>query len=147
GAEEAKQVEAALGFVDDPKLQAYVQQLGARVAASSPLQSVDYTFHVLDIPQSNAFALPGGWVYVSRGILVMTNSEDELAGILGHEIGHVAARHAVQQVSRAAPIGILSGIGAAVTGLVSPTLGDVVGGAGAAANAMVLAPYGRDQER
>ncbi len=57
-----------------------------------------------DTAEPNAFALPGGYVYVSRGLLAITNSEDELAGVLGHEIGHVAARHAVNRVTRAAPL-------------------------------------------
>lgn len=147
GAEEAKEVAASMGLVEDPKLAAYVRAVGARVAAHSPMQDVDYTFGVVDMPEPNAFALPGGYVYVSRGLLALLNSEDELAGVLGHEVGHVAARHAVQRISRAAPIGIISGVGAAVTGMVSPFLGDMIGGVGVAANSLVLAPYGRDQER
>ena len=147
GAEEAKQVAATMGFVDDPKIVGYVREVGARVAAHSPLESVDYTFAVVDLPAPNAFALPGGYVFVSRGMLAVTNSEDELAGVLGHEIGHIAARHAVQRISRAAPIGIVTGIGAFTTGIVSPMLGDLVGGVGSAVNTAVLAPYGREQER
>src|SRR6185369_17789604 len=147
GKEAAKQIEAEMGFIDDKRLADYVSQVGARVAAESPLQGVDYTFHVVDMGEPNAFALPGGYVYVTRGILAVTTSEDELAGVLGHEIGHVAARHAVQRVSRAAPLGVLTGLGAATAGLVSPTLGEVVGSFGTAANEMLLAPYGRDQER
>jgi len=147
GKEAAKHVEAEMGLVDDKRLADYVNQVGKRVAAESPLQGVDYTFHVVDMGEPNAFALPGGYVYVTRGILAVTTSEDELAGVLGHEIGHVAARHAVQRVSRAAPLGVLTGLGAATAGLVSPTLGEVVGSFGTAANEMLLAPYGRDQER
>jgi predicted Zn-dependent protease len=146
GREEAKKIEATMGFVDDPRLAAYVRQVGARLAARAPL-AADYTFHVVDMAEPNAFALPGGWVFVSRGLLALMNSEDELAGVLGHEIGHVAARHAVQRVSRAAPIAIVTGLGAAATGLVSPTLGGLVGGMGAITNELLLAPYGRDQER
>jgi predicted Zn-dependent protease len=147
GRDEAKKVGAALGFVEDQRLEGYVQQVGARIAAQSPLKGVDYTFRVVDMPEPNAFALPGGYVYVTRGLLTLTNSEDELAGIVGHEVGHVAGRHAVQRVSRAFPIGILSVLGASVTGLVSPMLGDIIGDAGSAANEMLLAPYGREQER
>jgi predicted Zn-dependent protease len=147
GDEEAKKVAAEMGLVDEPRLVSYVRQVGARVAAGSPRQDVAYTFDVVGMPEPNAFALPGGHVYVTRGLLVLLVSEDELAGVLGHEIGHVAARHSVQQMSRAAPIGILTGIGALATGIVSPFLGDVIGGVGATANALVLAPYGRDQER
>jgi predicted Zn-dependent protease len=147
GADEAKQVAATMGLVDDPKVVGYVREVGARVAAHSPLKSVDYTFAVVDMPEPNAFALPGGYVFVSRGLLAVTNSEDELAGVLGHEIGHIAARHAVQRISRAAPIGVVTGLGALTTGIVSPMLGDLVSGAGSAVNTAVLAPYGREQER
>src|SRR5262249_40505228 len=85
--------------------------------------------------------------YVTRGLLALVNSEDELAGVLGHEIGHVAARHSVQQVSRAAPLNILTGLAAGVTGLASPSLGQVVGGVGGLASDPVLAPLSRDKER
>jgi len=128
GREEAKKVEASMGLVDDSPLTAYVRQVGERIATHSPHAGVDYTFYVLDLPEPNAFALPGGYVYVSRGLLALLNSEDELAGVVGHEVGHVAARHSVRRVTRAAPIGVVSGVGAAVVGMVSPVLGDVVGG-------------------
>ncbi|MGH7335520.1 MAG: M48 family metalloprotease, partial [Candidatus Rokuibacteriota bacterium] len=130
-----------------PALVAYVQAVGRRLADHSPRRDVEYRFQVVDRGEPNAFALPGGYVYVTRGLLVLVNSEDELAGVIGHEIGHVAARHSVQQISRAAPLAVVTGIGAAVTGIVSPGLGRAVGGAGAAASELILAPYNRDQER
>lgn len=146
GAEQARVVADTMGIFRDARLTAYVAQVGARVAAHSPRQDVTYVFQVVDTPDPNAFALPGGTVYVSRGLLALLESEDELAGVLGHEIAHVAAKHSVQRVSRAAPLGVVTGIGAAVTGIVSPMLGDVVAGLGGAANAAMLAPYGRAQE-
>ncbi len=146
GREGADEVKGAMGLVDDPALLAYVVQVGDRLAAQSPRRDVTYTFQIVDTPEPNAFALPGGWVYVSRGLLALLDSEDELAGVVGHEIGHVAARHAARRATSAAPLAILTGVGAAVTGLVSPMLGGLVGGAGALANAAFLAPYSRDQE-
>jgi predicted Zn-dependent protease len=146
GREEAKKVAASMGLVEEPRLIGYVRQVGQRLASHSPLRG-DYTFNVVDTPDPNAFALPGGYVYVSRGLLALMNSEDELAGVMGHEVGHVAGRHAAQRVSRAAPIAIISGLGAAVTGVVSPMLGSVIGGVGSLTNQALLAPYGRDQER
>ncbi|MCW5889182.1 MAG: M48 family metalloprotease [bacterium] len=146
GQEQAQIVAESMGIVRDPQLTAYVAQVGARVAARSPRRDVTYVFQIVDSDEPNAFALPGGTVYVSRGMLALLESEDELAGVLGHEIAHIAAKHAVQRVSRAAPLGVVTGLGAAVTGLVSPQLGNLVAGAGLAANEAMLAPYGRAQE-
>ena len=146
GKAEARRVAQTMGIVEDPALAGYVRAVGEQLARVSPRQGVPYTFQVVDMKEPNAFALPGGPVYVSRGLLVLMNSEDEFAGVLAHEVGHVAARHAVQRVSRAAPLAVLTGVGAAVTGIVSPTLGDLVGGVGGFAGAFVLAPYSRGQE-
>jgi predicted Zn-dependent protease len=143
----AKQVEREMGFVDAPALTGYVRAVGERLAAASPRRDVTYRFHVVDQPEPNAFSLPGGHVYVTRGLLVLLNGEDELAGVLGHEIGHIAGRHAVQRATRAAPLGLLTGVVAVAGGLVSPTLGRVVGGAGSTLADVLLAPYSRDQER
>ena len=151
GAEEARKVEGTLGLVEDPeKLVAYLKALGRRLAEHSPWRDVEYRFHVVDMAEPNAFALPGGYVYVSRGLLALVNSEDELAGVIAHEIAHVAARHAVQRVSVAAatsPLRIVAGIAGMATGIVAPRLGQVVAGVGQVASAFVLAPYSRDQER
>src|SRR6266446_3514127 len=147
GAEQAAEVARAIGLVDDPRLGPYVQEVGQRVAARSPRRDVRYTFAVVDMAEPNAFALPGGEVFVSRGLLVLVNSEDELAGVLGHEIGHVAARHAARRVTRAAPLAVVTALGAGITGLVSPLVGGLLGGVGDLANSALLAPYSRDQER
>ena len=95
--EVSRQIEEQLGLVDDPELTAYVNEVGQAMAAHSPRQDVRYSFHVLASDEPNAFALPAGHIYVSRGLLALTNSEAELANVLGHEIGHVAARHAAQR--------------------------------------------------
>ena len=102
GAQEAEKVKQSMGLIDDPEILAYVRAVGRRLAEHSPRKDVDYTFHIVDMEVPNAFALPGGYVYVSRGLLALVNSEDELAGVMGHEIGHVAGRHAVQRVT---PVG------------------------------------------
>ncbi len=146
GAETAKLIEKEMGFVDDPALLNYVQNMGKRLANYSPYQQVDYQFQIIDSAEPNAFALPGGYVYISRGLLVLTNSADELAGVIGHEIGHVAARHGVQRLTRAAPIGFVTGITSAAVGLVSPLLASAVSGTGSFINSAVLAPYSRGQE-
>ncbi len=148
GADAAAQVEQEMGLVRDPALASYVQAVGARVAALSPRRDVEYRFFVVNMPESNAFALPGGYIYVSRGLLALSRSEDELANVIAHEIGHVAARHSAQRQTRAMGVGLLSVLGTIAAG--------ALGGAGAAqtvaqlgqvAGAGLIASYGRDQER
>lgn len=89
------------GVYDDAELQAYVQRVGERIAGLSHRPQLFYRFTVLDSPEVNAFALPGGYIYITRGLLAYLNSEAELAAVLGHEIGHVTARHAVRQYTTA----------------------------------------------
>ena len=146
GEKESHEVADAMGLVDEPALVGYVSTVGQRLAEHAPGGDAHYTFHVVDTEEPNAFSLPGGYIYVSRALLALMNSEDELAGVVGHEIGHVAARHAAQRVTRAAPFAVVTGLGSAVTGIVSPMLGGVVGGIGGVAGSLVLAPYSRGQE-
>jgi predicted Zn-dependent protease len=84
---------------NNASLQAYVNSLGQQLASKSHRNNIRYTFTVLEDPNVNAFALPGGYVYITTGLMAYLNSEGELAGVLGHEIGHVTARHGVQQAS------------------------------------------------
>jgi predicted Zn-dependent protease len=147
GREEAQKVEELMGLVTDAKPSAYVQEIGRRLAEHSPRQDVEYQFYVVDAPEPNAFALPGGYIYVSRGLLALVNSEDELAGTIGHEIGHVAARHHVQRLTLATPFAILLGLPAAIVGTISKTLGDVVAIPGQLTGGLVLAGHSRKQER
>jgi len=86
---------------EDAGLQRYVQGVAARLAAGSHRPDLPWHFTVVDVPAVNAFALPGGYIYMTRGILAYLNDEAQLAGVLGHEIGHVTARHAAQQYTRA----------------------------------------------
>jgi len=94
GKEASEDVTTGLGLVDHPELTDYVNEIGQRVARNAPRGRFQYRFAIVDQDAPNAFALPGGYIYVSRGLLILTNSEDELANVLGHEIVHVAARHA-----------------------------------------------------
>lgn len=95
---------------DDDRLQGRVERIGRRLAAQSHRPDIGYTFTVLDSPEVNAFALPGGYIYITRGIMAYFNSEAELAGVLGHELGHVTARHSVQQHSAATASSILGSL-------------------------------------
>jgi predicted Zn-dependent protease len=149
GAEEAKKVEKSMGLVTDPEIVAYVEAIGQRLAKHSPKHDVSYTFKIVDMELPNAFALPGGHVYVSRGLLALVNSEDELAGVMGHEIGHVAGRHAVQRLTRVAatsPIRVATGLAGAAVGVVAPKAGSAISDAGQLASALVIAPHSREQE-
>jgi len=100
GREADPQITASLGLVENEDLQEYVSDLGLRLAAVSERPDLPWSFKVVDDPIVNAFALPGGFIYVTRGILAHFASEAELAGVLGHEIGHVTARHSASQMSR-----------------------------------------------
>jgi predicted Zn-dependent protease len=134
------QVLQQYGRYDDEALQQYVNSVGQRIAAASHRPNLQYTFTVLDSADVNAFALPGGFVYITRGIMAYLNSEAELAAVLGHEIGHVTARHSVRQQTGATA----AGVGAMVVGILTGS-GDLANVAGAAGTALVRG-YGRDME-
>ncbi|MDP6174818.1 MAG: M48 family metalloprotease, partial [Rhodospirillales bacterium] len=98
------------GAYNDPNITGYVNKIGRALAANSELPNLRFTFTVLNSEQVNAFALPGGYVYVTRGLMALAGSEAELAGVMAHEIGHVTARHTAQRYSR----GVAIGLGAAI---------------------------------
>ena len=100
GQEADAQVKMEMGIYNDPNLQEYVSGVGMRLAKLSERPNLPWHYTVVDSPAVNAFALPGGYVYITRGILPFLNDEAQLAGVLGHETGHVTARHAAQQYTR-----------------------------------------------
>ena len=107
GRESSKEVEAQMGVLADPKLADYVSGIGKKLLRGVPRRGFDYQFAVVDMEEPNAFALPGGYVFISRGLLLLANNEDELACVLGHEITHAARRHAAAQqalIERQPPI-------------------------------------------
>lgn len=117
GAEYHKEILKEYSVYDDPELQRYVDGIGQQLAAKSHRSGLKFHFTVLDSPEINAFALPGGYVYITRGIMAYLNSEAELAGVVGHEIGHVTARHSVRQQSTSAVTGIVAGVLAHAAGI------------------------------
>jgi predicted Zn-dependent protease len=148
GREAAAQVAREIGLLEDARLEEYVAAIGARLAEHSPRQDVQYRFSIVAMPEVNAFALPGGHVYVSRGLLALANSEDELANVLAHEVAHVAARHHAQRQTRAAGVGIISVLGAVLAGAVGGSeAAGAVAQIGQVAGAGLIASYSRDQER
>lgn len=96
------------GLLNDPKITAYVSAVGKKVAANSKLPTLPYSFHVINNKVINAFALPGGRVYVTKGLLDTLSTEAQLAAVLGHEISHAAARHGVQQTVAALGLNTIS---------------------------------------
>ena len=150
GKEAAEQVEQYMGFSGGAELNAYVNRIGQRLVKHSSRSHLAHEFHIVDMKEPNAFALPGGYIYVSRGLLAIMNTEDELAAVLGHEIGHVAGRHSAKQQTKSRgwiPLQILAGIGGAAASVVSPGLGSAVAGMGQLPASLVLASYSRKQEK
>lgn len=151
GAKAHQEVLKEYAPVHDPALQAYVDGVGRRLAAQSHRANLKWTFTVLDSPEVNAFALPGGYVYVTRGIMAYLESEADLAGVVGHEIGHVTARHGAQRATSQARAG-WAVLGATVLGAVVEAATGVRGAARAAGDiaqtgaAGFIARYGREQE-
>ena len=141
GREADPQVVASLGLYEDEAVQRYVNQIGQRLAAASERPDLPWTFRVIDDPTVNAFALPGGYIYITRGILTHLNSEAELAGILGHEIAHVTARHAVSQISRAQLVQLGVGLGMILVPELA-AFGDLAG----AGLQLLFLSYGRGAE-
>ena len=141
GREADASIVAQMGLVPDTALQRYVSDLGMRLAKASERPNLPWTFRVVDDPIVNAFALPGGYIYVSRGILAHFNSEAELASVLGHEIGHVTARHSVQQISKQQ----LAQVGLGVAQIAAPRLGQFLGVATQGLELLFL-KFSRDDE-
>ena len=125
---------------DDAKLNAMIQSIGDKLAAHSHRTGLDYRFTVVDSPTVNAFALPGGYIYITRGMLAYLNSEAELAAVLGHEIGHVTARHSVRQHSAQTTASVLGTVVSVATGIGG--VDDLTDMAGTA----IVRGYGREHE-
>ncbi|RMH98761.1 MAG: peptidase M48 [Calditrichaeota bacterium] len=115
GKEADAQIVQQYGLYEDPRLQEYITRIGQRMAKLSHRPHLQYQFKIMDSPIINAFAIPGGYVYVTRGILAYLNNEAELAGVLGHEIGHVAARHSARQYSKAQLAALGLGLGSVLS--------------------------------
>lgn len=134
------------GVYDDPKVTAYVEHVLARITATLDNPVHAYRITVLDTPIVNAFALPGGYTYVTRGLLALANSEAELAGVIGHEIAHVTARHGARRQTAAVGTAVLAGVlGTAIsigTGVGADVTGELLNVGGG----LLLAGYSRDNE-
>jgi beta-barrel assembly-enhancing protease len=147
GKQSAQQVESQLPLVQDAQVNAFVDRVGKRLASSAPGYQFPYEFHVIDASDLNAFALPGGIVFVNRGVLESARNEGEVAGVLAHEISHVALRHGTHQASRAyvaqAGAGLLGSIFGNHIGRGTAAMINMIGGFGL--NALFL-KYSRTAE-
>jgi predicted Zn-dependent protease len=143
GREADQQVGQQLGLYPDEELQRYVNQLGQKLAAASERPDLPWSFRVVDDPMVNAFAFPGGYIYVTRGLLTHLTSEAELVSVLGHEIGHVTGRHSVEQMSKQqlAQVGLIAGM------IASPELAQQYGNLAQTGLQLMFLKYGRDDER
>lgn len=144
GAEYAAQINAQLPIVQDAEINRYVNVLGDSISRLADPRGIDYTFYVVNAGEVNAFAVPGGFIYVNRGLVERTQNLSQLAGVLGHEIAHVVRRHSVEQMEKAqgANLGLILGC----------TLINVCGSQAAQAAIQVggtalFAKFGRDDER
>jgi predicted Zn-dependent protease len=141
GQQSDPEIRREMGVYDDVALQEYVSGVGMRMAASSQRPDLPWHFTVVDSPAINAFALPGGYIYITRGILAYLDDEAELAGVLGHEIGHVTARHSAKQYSKATG----ASLGLALGSIFFPET-RALGSAAESGLGLLFLKYGRDDE-
>ncbi len=143
GRDADRDIVQSLGVYESPELEEFVEEVGRRMAQGSERPNLPWTFRVLDDPTVNAFALPGGYIYLTRGILAHLTSEAEVAGILGHEIGHVTARHGVVRVSRAQ----LAQVGLGAATILAPELRPFEGMVGAGVQLLFLSNSRSDERQ
>lgn len=144
GAEYAAQINAQLPIVQDAEVNRYINVLGDSIARLADGRGLDYTFYVVNAPEINAFAVPGGFIYINRGLIDRTQNLSQLAGVVGHEIAHVVRRHSVEQMEKAqgANIGVVLGCT-----LLNVCGGDLARTAINVGGSALFAKFGRDDER
>jgi predicted Zn-dependent protease len=142
GAQTDKSIVQMYGIYDDQNLHNYLDQMGQKMVKISHRPNLKFEFKVMDSPVINAFAVPGGYVYITRGILAYLNNEAELAGVVGHEIGHVTARHSAQQYSKAQLAQLGLGIGSILSEEFAKYSGLAAQGLG-----LLFLKFSRDNER
>jgi predicted Zn-dependent protease len=141
GQQSDPEIKAYMGIYEDPALQKFINEKGQQMAAVSHRKDLKYEFKIVDSPVVNAFAVPGGYVYFTRGIMAHFNNEAEFAGVLGHEIGHITARHSAKQYSNA----MLGQIGLLAGSILSPTFAQYADVASQGLSLLFL-KFGRDAE-
>jgi beta-barrel assembly-enhancing protease len=145
GADYSRQINQQLPLLRDGATVNYINQLGNRIATANDPRGIRYTFYVVNSDQINAFAVPGGYIYVNRGVIERASNESELAGVLAHEIGHVVERHSIEQLQRAQGANTLLQI--LYGGILRRNPGAIEQVGVQAAGGAVFAGYSRDAER
>lgn len=143
GAQAAQGVIQQMGLYDNAEIQSYVNTVGKQVAAKTEKPNLPWEFRVIDDPMVNAFALPGGYIFLTRGILAHFNNEAEMASVIGHEIGHVTARHSAEQISKAQLANLGLGLAMVLGGPQAQQFGDLA----QMGMQLMFLKFGRDDER
>lgn len=143
--EGAKMVEAQMGLVSNPITEEYVSNIGNRLVDQLENRTFDYRFFIVDLTEPNAFSLPGGYIYISRGLLILINDEAELAGIIGHEIIHAHNRHSFKQMKRSIFPGLLK-LPGNIIGIANEEFGALINAPIGAATGLTMAKYSRKHE-
>ncbi|HEY8164869.1 MAG TPA: M48 family metallopeptidase [Gemmatimonadaceae bacterium] len=143
GEQNASEINSQLPIVTDPAINSYVTTLGDTIAHVTSMRDLDWKFYVVNLDQVNAFSLPGGFVYVNRGLIESTDRLDELAGVLAHEIGHVVQRHSVKQMQKSQKLGIVATLACTLTSLCDSGLGQAAVNIG---GSVLIARYSREDE-
>ena len=143
GRQNAEEINAMLPIVRDSAVSDYLQRLGMSIAQTTSRSTLDWRFFVVDSKEVNAFALPGGFIYVNRGLIERARQLDELAGAIGHEIGHVVRRHSVQQMEKGTTANVAVGLTCTLTRICSS---DVARAAIQIGGAALFSRYSRHDE-
>ena len=146
GVEVVQQVEEQIGVYNDDYLKNYVDAVGRRLVAELGDTPHTFRFHIIDQPEPNAFATPAGYIYISRGLMAVVNTEDELAGVLAHQISHVTQRHQATLAAHDGLPGLLTIPGQVVGSVVSDDVGELTNAPLTSVGKVYLSSYGRDQE-
>jgi predicted Zn-dependent protease len=147
GKQGAQEVIEQIGIYEHETASSYVTEIGDRLIRELDSPLFDYTFNLIDMSEPNAFALPGGYIYISRGLLCAANTEDELAGVIGHEIIHSQMRHSVQQMRKSIFPALLQLPGAIVGVVVNEDLGNLINIPLSAGGELLLSKYSRNHEK
>jgi len=143
--EGAKMVEAQMGLISNPVSEEYISKIGNRLVQNLENREFDYKFFIVDMTEPNAFSLPGGFIYISRGLLILINDEAELAGIIGHEIIHAHNRHSFKQMKRNIFPALLK-LPGNIIGVANEEFGALINAPIGAATGLSMARYSRKHE-